>query len=442
MTTFPGKSCLLCSAFPKFVALVAVWIMVTAGFSASVLGSTLCVNPGGTSGCFSTITAAVSAASPNDTIDVAPGTYAEDVVIGKPLSLVGANRNNTIIDATGLPNAIYIDGLDNPGLSEVSVTGFTAENANFEGILVTNGSFITVWENEVRNNDKSLEPSIPACPGIPDFETGEAFDCGEGVHLIGVDHSTVAGNTVENNAGGILLSDDTGQTHDNLVTGNLSKDNPFDCGIVMASHAPGPGSTAPHLGVVRNTIADNDSTHNGFQVPGAGAGVGLFADGSGIGLVSGNVVINNKLTNNGIPGVAFHSHVGPAIGLPPDDLNDNIIVGNTISGNGADLFDTATPGPTGINVNSGAGGTPITGTVISQNVIKGEADGIVANTPGSVDVHLNNLLGKQTGVDAYGGATVNATENWWGCSGGPGANGCASVSGSGVISTPWLTKPF
>ena len=442
MMTFPTKSCLLCSTFAKSVALTAVWITVTIGFSASALGSTLCVNPGGTSGCFTTITAAVSAASPNDTIEVAPGTYAEDVVIGKPLSLVGANRNNTIIDATGLSNGIYIDGLDNPGLSNVVVTGFTVENANFEGILVTNASFITVWENEVRNNDTSLEPSIPACPGIPDFETGEAFDCGEGVHLIGVDHSTVASNTVENNAGGILLSDDTGQTHDNLVTGNLSKDNPFDCGIVMASHAPGPGSTAPHLGVVRNTIADNESTHNGFQVPGAGAGVGLFADGSGIGLVSGNVVINNKLTNNGIPGVAFHSHVGPAFGLPPDNLNNNIIVGNTISGNGADLFDTATPGPTGINVNSGAGGTPITGTVISQNVIKGEADDIVANTPGHVDVHLNNLLGKQTGVDSSDGATVNATENWWGCSGGPGANGCASVSGSGVLFAPWLTRPF
>jgi parallel beta-helix repeat protein len=402
----------------------------------------LCVNPGGTKGCLATIGAAVAAAAPNDTIDVAAGTYKEDVTVAKPLSLIGANQNNTIIDATGLANGVYIDGLDNPGLSNVIVTGFTVKNANFEGILITNASFVTVWGNTVTNNDVNLEPSIPACPGIPDFETGEDFDCGEGVHLIGVDHSTVANNTVENNAGGILLSDDTGQTHDNLVTGNLSKDNPFDCGIVMASHAPGPGSTKPHLGVVHNTIANNESTHNGFQVPGAGAGVGLFADGSGIGLVSGNVVVNNKLTNNGIPGVAFHSHVGPTFGLPPDDLNDNVIVGNTISGNGADLFDTATPGPTGININSGGGGTPITGTVISQNVIKGETDDIVVNTPAFVDAHLNDLLGKQIGIDAYGGATANATENWWGCSGGPGANGCGSVSGSGVLSAPWLTKPF
>jgi parallel beta-helix repeat protein len=401
------------------------------------VGATLCVNPGGTNGCHSTIKGAVSAASPNDTIRVAEGTYKEDVVIGKSLSLLGANRDTTSIDATGLSNGIYIDGLDHTGLSSVVVKGFAVRNANFEGILITNASNVTIWDNLVVNNDKSLEPSIPACPGQPPFETGEDFDCGEGIHLMGVDHSTVANNIVQNNSGGILLSDDTGQTHNNLVTGNLVKSNPFDCGIVLASHAPGPGSTAPHHGVVRNTIADNTSTHNGFQVPGAGAGVGLFADGSGPGLVSGNVVIRNELTNNGLPGVAFHSHA------PGDTIADNVIASNHISGNGADLFDTATPGPTGINVNSGFGGTPITGTLISQNVIDHEAFEITLNTPAQVDIHLNNFLDDTTGVDNLGAGTSDATENWWACAAGPaGAEECATVGGPGVVFTPWLRSPF
>jgi parallel beta-helix repeat protein len=399
--------------------------------------TTLCVNPGGTGGCFSKIGLAVSAALPNDTINVASGTYKEDVVIGKALSLIGTNRNNTIIDATGLSNGVYIDGLDHTGLSNVVVRGFTVENANFEGILVTNASGVTVWGNIVVYNDKSLEPSIPACPGQPSFETGEDFDCGEGIHLSGADHSTVADNLVEKNGGGILISDDTAQAHDNVVTGNFSRDNPFDCGIVLASHAPSLGSSAPHLGVVHNTIADNQSIHNGFQVPGAGAGVGLFSDGSGPGLVSGNVVIHNELRNNGIPGVAFHSHVSG------DTMADNIIVGNHISGNGADLFDTATPGPTEINVNSGFGSTPITGTVISQNVIDHEAYDLFVNTPAQVDAHLNTFLGRDdVGVDNSSSSTVNATENWWGCFGGPGAEGCTSMDGSGVLFTPWLTRPF
>jgi len=66
----------------------------------------LCVNPGGTKGCLATIGAAIAAPAPNDTINVVAGTYKEDVIVNKSLSLIGANQNNTIIDATGLANGI------------------------------------------------------------------------------------------------------------------------------------------------------------------------------------------------------------------------------------------------------------------------------------------------------------------------------------------------
>ncbi len=416
---------------------VAICAALIAAASKPAAAAALCANPGGSGGCYAKIGLAVTAAAPNDTINVASGVYKEDIIIGKPLSLVGANRNNTIINAAGLSNGIYIDGLDNPGLSNVVVAGFTVENANFEGILITNASGVTISGNIVTNNDKSLDPSIPACPGQPSFETGEDFDCGEGIHLLGADHATVSGNIVQNNSGGILISDDTAMVHDNLITGNFVSDNAFDCGIVMASHAPAPLSSAAHNGVVHNTIADNTSTHNGLQVPGAGAGVGLFSDGSGVGLVSGNVVIHNQLLKNGMPGVAFHSHVGG------DIFTNNAIIGNHISGNNADLDDTATPGPTGININSGFGGSPIAGTIISGNVIENEEYDIFINTPAQVDAHLNAFLGKgEVGIDNSSSSAVNATENWWGCPGGPGAEHCSSVEGTGAIFTPWVTWPL
>lgn len=413
------------------------------GMSLSASASTLCVSQNAKKGCFSKIGDAVAAASPGDTINVAPGTYNEDVVIGMSLSLIGADRSNTIIDATGLSNGVYVDGLDNVDLREVVVAGFTVQNANFEGILVTNASLVTISNNVVVNNDKNLDVAATICVGQPAYETDEGFDCGEGIHFSGVDHSTVADNDVEDNAGGILLSDDTGATHNNLVTGNLSRNNPFDCGIVLASHAPGPGSSAPHNGVFRNTVSDNQSIHNGYQVPGAGAGVGLFADGTGVGLVSRNVVMDNVLRDNGIGGVVLHSHVGPNFFLPSDDLSNNVIAGNQISGNGADLFDTATPGPDGINVNSGGGGSPIIGTIIAGNSIDNEAVDIAVNTPSQVDAHLNNLLGKGFGVDniAVAGGAVNATENWWGCAAGPGSGGCSSAGGTRVVSSPSLSNP-
>lgn len=413
-------------------SMVALCAGLIAGIGKPAGAASLCVNPGGTGGCYAKIGLAVSAAAANDTINVAPGTYKEDVVIGKALSLVGASQKNTIIDATGLANGIYIDGLDNPGLSNVLVTGFTVENANYEGILVTNASFVTVSNNEVVNNDLSLNVSSAVCPGQPLFETAEGDDCGEGIHLIAVDHSIFANNTSENNSGGILLTDETGETHDNLLTGNKVRNNPFDCGITLASH---PAYSRTTLGIIHNTIANNESLHNGYQVPGAGAGVGIFGFLPGA-TVSGNVVIQNRLMNNGLPGVAFHAH---ETGGGAEDLNDNIIVGNQISGNGADTEDAATPGTTGINI---YGYYPITGTVISQNVIDNEAYDIVVNADAQVDAHLNTFLGRTVGVDNLDSGTVDATENWWGCPGGPGAEKCASVEGSGVLFTPWLTWPF
>jgi Right handed beta helix region len=247
------------------VLLAAGSAALLAAADQSAGAATSCVNPGN-SGCFAKIGDAVSAASAGDTIQVAPGKDAEgDIIIGTSLSLIGANSGSTIIDATGKGNGIYIDGLDNAGLREVVVTGFTIQKANFEGILVTNASSVTISDDRVISNDLAFQAQSGTCPGLPSFETNEGMDCGEGVHLSGVDHSIVASNFVENNSGGILLSDDTGRTHDNLITGNVVQGNPYDCGITLASHAL--YSKAPTLlrGVDNNTFPK--TTHRVMGLP-------------------------------------------------------------------------------------------------------------------------------------------------------------------------------
>ncbi len=399
--------------------------------------ATRCVTTAAKSDCpadltYATIGAAIMASSANDTIQVAKGTYAEDVIIGKSLFIIGANQKNTIIDATGKSNGFYVDGIDDPGLSNVVISGFTVKNANFEGILVTNASSVTVSNNIVTGNDKSLIPATPACPGIPTFETSEDDDCGEGIHLLGADHSIVANNVVENNAGGILISDDTAAASNNFITGNTVSKNSFDCGITMASHPRFGGGTP--FGVIQNTVTDNVSTQNGLATPGAGAGVGIFDSVPGT-TASGNVVVGNTLTKNGLPGVTMHSHA------PGQDLTNNVIVGNTISGNGADTMDAATSNTAGINV---FGVSAASGTIISGNTINDEALDVVVNTPTSVDVNLNNLLGKGVGVQipSPSTATVNATQNFWGCAKGPGSKGCTTASGAAVTSTPFSSKKF
>jgi len=414
-------------------------LAVVLAIATSAQAATLCVNAHGKPGCFTTISAAVAAASSGDTIAVAAGKYAEDVHIGKPLSLIGEGRDNTTIAANGLSNGIYIDGFDAPGLAHVVVTGFTVENANFEGILVQNASAVTIWGNTVRENDQNLQFQNSACPGLPAFETNEGDDCGEGIHLMGVNHSTVADNIIEHNAGGILVSDETAVNDDNIITRNIVRDNPFDCGITTASHrAYVKTGTAPlAFGIYHNTISDNESRGNG------GAGGGIFAPGPGNVNVQ-NSVVHNRLIDNGLGGVTIHNHVFLAFpGHPPNpNANDNVVVGNYISGNAAD-GDTGTTVPTGISI---LGTTPITGLVISGNVIKNEGIDVAVNSASLLDLHLNSFEGKQVGVaNLNAGGIVNATENWWGCpdgpGNGPGSRGCATIQGVAVTTAPWLTNP-
>jgi hypothetical protein len=112
-------------------------------------------------------------------------------------------------------------------------------------------------------------------------------------------------------------------------------------------------------------------------------------------------------------------------------------VGNYIAGNGPD-GDVGTTTPTGISI---LGTTPITGLVISGNVIQSEDVGVAAKSNSTLELHLNDLGVKQIGVaNLSSGGVVNASENWWGCSGGPAAKGCSTISG-GVIFAPWLTNP-
>ena len=439
---------------PVLIAVCAICLCTQCHTAAA---ASLCVSPGGTGGCYATIGAAVSHASAYDVIHVKPGTYTEFVTIGIPLSILGDGAGNTTIDATGLAHSIFVDGFDHPGLHDVTIAGLTVRNAQFEGILIVSAWDVIVRDNRILDNDKSSGLNFTGAPmGCPDqpgngtYENDETGDCGGAIHLVGVANSLISDNVITGNADGILISDETAESHHNLFTHNTVTDNPLECGIVLASHPPN-GHTAPpfapHFGVDNNTIADNVSDNNGVQIGGSGAG--MFSDGMGKGRVSGNVIIHNELKHNGLGGVALHTHVGPTFGLPADDMSGNQIIDNDIESNLADQADTATPGRVGININSGDGGSPVLGTVIARNIISDEDVDIAINTPAEVDMHLNDLLGEKVGVAdvcAFDKASVcagaiDASQNWWGCQSGPGNHECSSVSGNNATFNPWLQNP-
>ncbi len=376
--------------------------------SANVRGSsarTLYVSPQGNpnnngnscrSARFRTIRSAVNAVRSGGTVVVCAGTYHEQVVLTKPLSLVGQRAT---IDETGVTPKfkVTLPGLGTQTIfaavviasSHVTLSGFTVTNAQGEGVLAAGlggpVSGIAISHDSVVHND--LGGGVP--PKSPYFEcAAEGLapgDCGEGVHFAGnVAHSTISGNFIADNSGGVLLSDDVGPTHDNVVENNVVTGNTTDCGITVPGHNPdalsAKGARQPAVaGVYRNVIKNNVVTDNGVE--GEGAGV-LFAN-AGPGTASyDNLVQGNYIAGNGLSGVTMHAHT---LGKGQfEDLSGNVIVGNTIGKNNLDgdtLDSPASPEDlktTGVLVFSG--GTRVTVT-IARNIIFDNAIGIWLSKP-------------------------------------------------------------
>jgi parallel beta-helix repeat protein len=93
---------------------------------------------------FHTIQEAINAVSAEDTIYVKAGTYYENVVVNKTVSLIGESKDNTIIDGDGI-DVVRIEA-DN-----VSVSNFTIQNGG-NGILFSNGKNITISHSIIKNN--------------------------------------------------------------------------------------------------------------------------------------------------------------------------------------------------------------------------------------------------------------------------------------------------
>lgn len=362
--------------------------------------ATVYVAPNGTAGApdrgcdsaaFSSVQSAVSAARSGGAVVVCGGTYDEDVTVSAPLSLIG--ENHAVIDATDKINGFLVEA------PHVQISGFTVTGAIGEGILIDSVNNATITRNVVTGNDQGGVPVNPVANSYPECQAQDGIpgDCGEGIHLMGSSYSTVTGNIDTGNSGGILLSDETGPTSHNEITGNVVTDNLYDCGVTVAGHNPDAapnGVPAPKTaGVYGNVISGNTITGNGIK--GGGAGV-VLATGLPGGAVYDNTVERNTISGNGMSGVTEHSHV------PGQYLNGNVVTGNVITVNNLNGDDDFSPH------------------------VDDQTTGVLVATvdPVSIDVSGNEIAGDHFGIWTTGPATVNgANDNVFGGDADPVAQG-------------------
>jgi len=339
---------------------------------------------------------------------VCGGTYTEDVIISTPLTLAG--RHGAVIQGSATANGMC-DQLrpSGPGTApclagitiksgQVTVEGLTVTGAIGEGILATGSlaggsiSDVVIQGNRVVGNDTGGIPPTTSSPYPQCVEVGQVpGDCGEGIHLMGVADSRVRRNFVSGNEGGVVLTDEFGPTHGNVIDHNILTDNAFDCGVTAPGHNPhaldSSGNPQPSVaGVYDNVIAHNSITDNGLR--GEGAGV-LFAN-AAVGTASyDNLVEHNYIAGNELSGVTMHAHT--LMSGQFEDLSGNRIVHNTIGENnvGGDPLDgtTSDPSTTGILVFSGTVPVKIT---IAHNRIRDNQYGIWLGVGGNVTATLSD----------------------------------------------------
>jgi parallel beta-helix repeat protein len=444
----------------------------SAPLAAASPGQTLLVSTTGTDSgnCLTTacrtLGYALSQAVADDTILLEAGRYLEsqnhpgtENVIGASLSPLkiasqSGSASNTIIDATGEPNGIVVNADD------VTIQNLTVVNAGAEGIVVmppasdaapANVTGETIQDDVVEDNDQCV-----STPGITSCRVSSPADgYGGGIHLESVASSTVTGNTVEHNSGGILLSDEVGPSDDNVINGNDVSYNAGESGIMLegdnsqAVVTSGPDTGQPRpasAGVFDNRVNYNLSDHDG------GSGILVTATVEGAGAYD-NTLRGDTATNDGSAGVMIQSRTAA------QDVNENAVQDNILSedavrdGPGGSQGDSVGPPESG-NLDKTAGVqvlatlAPIYGTSVSGNTISGVFYGVWISALASPTAVSGNRISVGLGGEAvfeepgpYSGYWMGAADGGAFAFGSAGFHGSApgSVLGAptvGIASTP------
>jgi parallel beta-helix repeat protein len=144
---------------------------------------------------YQNITMALQSASAWTTIYVCNGTYYENIVVNKTVSLVGENKKTTIIDGCYMGSVVEVTA------GSVIITGFSIRNSRREwpnsGLTFIKVENCSVFGNDITNNYDGIRFS--------DFSN----------------NNSISANAITNNLSGVALSYSSNNSiHGNNVTAN------------------------------------------------------------------------------------------------------------------------------------------------------------------------------------------------------------------------------
>jgi len=335
--------------------LVSGAVVVAAGPATASDHHTWEVSPGN-----GTISAAVSAASPGDTLQLGEGTFHDSVFIGqldaqgnplpKPLTIRGEGDETVIrppvgpstnpcnstgsveglcvtgqLDAQGNPvlsnpvHDVHISDLRTTGFSDSGVIGFNTEGLDVRHVRSDhNGGYGIA---RFASTNSLFADNWVSYNGEAGLYMGDSPNA----------DSVVRGNWADHNGFGIFLRDST----EILAEDNVSWGNCVGILALNSGHGATGATGAGHHTIQDNTVTANDQACPGTEGPPT-SGIGIALAG-----VVGTTVSDNTVTNNKPGGPSLASGgvviVSGAQGTSPP--SNNTVTDNELDGNQpADIF--------------------------------------------------------------------------------------------------------
>jgi len=194
---------------------------------------------------YETIQEAIDAAETLDghTILVDAGTYYENVLLDKSLKLLGENSSNTIIDGTLSGDVIEV------AAHNVTITGFTIANGDYEGIYVDGYDGTLISDNIIANCTWDAIALIFSNNNTISNNVLIQSELYSGIYLEDSNNNTIYGNIIDSNPYGLDIYSSNNNT---LVANTIS--NSLDLGISLSS------------GCSNNTFYHNNFIDNTEQV--------------------------------------------------------------------------------------------------------------------------------------------------------------------------------
>ena len=264
-----GGSNAFLMVFSCCAGVLAVLLLACADTAA---GATLVVDDDGGAGVdYTTIQAAVDAASAGDTIEVRSGTYHENVDVNKPLTLRGEGADVVTVRAASVnPQSIH-DHVFEVTVDYVNISGFTAEGGGvfygvrMAGVCLFGADFCDVFNNNVSNNADGI--SLYDSNNNALTNNTASNNVGFGIHLDHSGNNTIAKNTVSNTGCGVSLY----YSSNNMITNNNASLN-YGSGIALESSS-------------NNALTKNTANSNRYR------GIVLYSS-------NNNTIYHNNLIDN------------------------------------------------------------------------------------------------------------------------------------------------